>query len=250
MYVMKLEILKNLGLSEKSAKVYLAALGLGTAAIQEIAKKAEVKQPTAYLQVEELLKEGLLEKIPSGKKDYFKATDPTVLEKRAEQQLKEVKSLVPELQLLQSEIQGRPRVSIMEGRKAIEQVYQEVCQANSIRFWSDLRAVEEHFLGMFHKIGEAVEQNEIRTREIIADTPEAKKSSRRYAVIAGKTYSSRVASKPGIQNDNAIYGDTVALFRIHQNNLFVILIEEPTIASTMKAMFDMAWESAEPFIGR
>ncbi len=247
---MKLEILQNLGLSEKSAKVYVAALSLGTAPIQEIARKAGVKRPTAYLHVQDLLERGLIEIYPSGKKEYFKAKDPASLSKLAEHQFKAVQSLVPELENLQREVVGRPKVTILEGRRGIEEVYNEICAANSIRFWSDLRAVEERFLEMFNKIAEAVATNEIATKEIIADTPEAKKSSKRYAITAGKTYSSRVATKSGIQNDSAIYADTVALFRLHQNNLFVILIKEPTIAETMKALFDMAWESATPFVGR
>ncbi len=247
---MRLEVLQNLGLSEKSAKVYVATLSLGTSSIQDIAKKAGVKRPTAYLHVRDLLERGLIEMYPSGKKEYFKAKDPESLAKLAEHQFKAVQSLVPELQNLQHDIVGRPKVTVLEGRRGIEEVYNEICTANSIRFWSDLRAVEEHFADMFKRIAEAVHTNEITTKEIIADTPEAKKSSKRYAITAGKTYSSRIASCPGIQNDNAIYGDTVAMFRIHANNLFVILIKEPTIAATMKAMFDMAWDSAMPLVGR
>lgn len=247
---MKLDSLQNLGLSEKAAKTYLATLSLGTASIRDIAAKAGLKRPTVYLHLAELIAQGLIEKYPAGKKEYFKAADPHILEKRAEAQLADIKRLVPELLSIKNQITGRPQISILEGRTALEQVYREISEANSIRFWSDLSAVEVNFQDMFIKIAESVNHNEIRCREIIADTPEAKTSSRRYAATAGKTYSSRLATKPGIHNDNAIYGDTVAMFRIHQNNLFVILIKEPTIAATMKNIFDMAWESATPFIGR
>lgn len=247
---MQLETLQNLGFSDKAAKIYLATLSLGTASVQDIAQKAELKRPTVYVHLDELLKQGLIERFQSGKKELYKAADPSMLEKRAEHQLKAVKQLVPELLSIQNHITGKPQVSVLEGRRALEEVYRDICQANSIRFWSDLTAVEVHFQEMFIKIAESVNENEIRCREIIADTPEAKKSSKRYAATAGKTYSSRVATKSGIQNDSAIYGDTVAMFRIHQNNLFVILIKEPTIAATMKTIFDMAWESAMPWVGR
>lgn len=247
---MESKAFEYLGLSEKAAKVYLAVLSLGTSSVQQIARKSGLKRPTTYLYVEELLHDGLLEKYPSGKKEFFIAKDPSIIEQRAERQTAEVKSLLSTLRHLQMETPGRPKVTVMEGRKALEEVYREICQANQIRFWSDLRAVEEHFLGMFTKIAESVEKNEIRTREIISDTIEARKSSKRYAVTAGKTYSSRIATKAGIQNDSAIYGDTVALFRLHKNNLFVVLIKEPTVAETMKTLFDMAWESATQFIGK
>ncbi len=248
---MNLSILTSLGLSEKAAKIYLATLSLGVATVQDIALKAEIKRPTAYIHIEELFREGLLEKYPSGKKEFFKAADPIRLEKRAERQLKEVHELVPELHTIQQQMTGRPHVSILEGRKALDLIYRELQEANQIRFWSDLAAVEKNFSDKFIEIAEAVNKNEIRCREIIADTPEAKKSSKHYATIAGKTYSSRLATKPsGIWNDNSIYDDVVAMFRIQGYNLFVIRIEEPVIANTMKTLFDMAWDSGTPFVGR
>lgn len=248
---MELKALQSIGLSEKAAKIYLSTLSLGTASIQDIAKKAEIKRPTAYIYVEELVKDGLLEKYPSGKKETFKAVDPIMLEKRIERQLQEAKNLIPDLQAIQNQMSGRPKISFLEGREALEQIYQEICNANQIRFWSDLRAVEKNFQEMFIKIAEAVNKNETRTREIIADTSEAQKSSKHYASIAGKTYSSRIATKtPGIFNDNAIYDDIVVIFKIQGHNVFAIRIEEKAIADTMKTMFDMAWDSATPFIGR
>lgn len=247
---MKLEALQNLGLAEKSARVYLAALSLGKATVQEVARKAGVKRPTAYLHIADLIQRGLMATYPSGKKELYQARDPVIFETLAEQRLQEIKDFLPDLRNLQNEAGGRPQITIMEGREAIRQIYKEICEANSIRFWSDLKQVEDAFQEMVREIAESINRNEVRTREIITDSAEARKSARRFAATAGKSYTARLAAKAGIQNDNAIYGDTVAMFRIHANNFFVVLIKEPTIAATMKALFDMAWESAVPFIGR
>lgn len=247
---MHTQALQNLGLSEKAVQIYLATLALGTASVQDIAKKSGLKRPTVYVHLEELERHGLISKFPLGKKEYLKASDPKKLEARAESQLSEIRKIIPDLLGMQNTVAGKPQVTVLEGRRALNEVYDEICQANQIRFWSDLKEVESHFAQTFIKIAEAVNTNEIKCREIIDDTKEARASSKRYAVTAGKTYSSRVSTLPGIKNDNAIYGDTVAMFRIHQNNLFVILIKEPTIAETMRTMFDMAWESATPFVGR
>ena len=56
---MNSDLLTNLGLSEKSAQVYVAALSLGTSSVQTLAKKSGLKRPTAYSYIEELLQEGL-----------------------------------------------------------------------------------------------------------------------------------------------------------------------------------------------
>lgn len=248
---MNLETLTRLGLSEKAAKVYLAALSLGTASVQDLAHQAGIKRPTAYLQIEDLLREGLLKKFPSGKKEFYQAAEPDVLKKRAESQLAAVNVLLPELSLIHSKVQGRPKISILEGRKALEQVYKDIVHANSIRFWSDLGAVEENFRDIFIEIAGSINQNQIRCRELLRDNPATRKSSKQFASLAGKTYSSRLTGAEfPMYNDNVVYDDIVILFSIYRYNLFAVEIREANIAATMKSLFDLAWQSAEPFIGR
>jgi len=242
------ETLAELGLNQKAAKIYLAALSLGTASVQQLAEKAGLKRPTAYLHISELMADGLLEKVPLGKKDYFHATNPNLLETKAEQRLKKVRAALPELLSLQDTSKGRPGVRILVGKKGMEQVYEEIATANTIRFWTDLSVFEHTFRNMFTLLSETIQKNQIRTREIIADNPDARRSSKRYALSAGKFYSSRTATKAGIQNDSAIYNDVLALFRIHEFNLYVVRIEDASIVATMKSLFDMAWDSAKPFI--
>ncbi len=240
--------LTTLGFDEKAAKIYLAALSLGTASVQTLAQKADLKRPTAYIHIQQLMKDGLLEKVPLGKKEYYYPANPELLELRAQEQLQAVQAAMPELRAIQNAEQGRPGVRVLVGKKGMEQIYDEISQANNIRFWTNLATFEHIFHNTFTHLSETIEQNQIRTREIIADTPETRRSSKRYALTAGKHYSSRLATKEGIENDSAIYGNVMALFRIHENNLFVVRIEDVSIVGTMKAMFDMAWQAAKPFI--
>src|SRR3989344_3084998 len=72
--------LKNIGLGDKAAKVYLAMLELGPASVLEIAAKASVNRPTTYLQIEELKKKGLVSTQKKGKKDLYIAESPDQLE--------------------------------------------------------------------------------------------------------------------------------------------------------------------------
>ena len=78
-----LEELKKIGLSENETRVYLALLELGGSTAQEISKKAGVKRATTYVQLEALMKFGLVtsfEKAPERKngaqKTFFRAEDP------------------------------------------------------------------------------------------------------------------------------------------------------------------------------
>ena len=242
------EHLLRLGLSPLSAKVYLACLSLGNTSVMQIAEKAGLKRPTVYLHVNELLTEGLLEKIPLGKKDYFRAVNPEVLLERAEAAAASVSSVLPELKALQSEIKGAPSVRVLTGKAGMRSVYNEIAQASSIRFWTNLSTFEKVFSDTFDELSTTIVTNQVRTKEIIADTSEARRSSKRYAAVAGKYYSSRLATIEGIGDDSAVFGDMVALFRLEQYNFYVIRIQDAAIARSTKALFDMAWNSAKPFI--
>lgn len=247
---MDLQILKSAGLEEKEAQIYLATLNLGVSSVQKIAEKANIKRPTAYLYIQELLKKGLLQKVPLGKKEYYTAADPELLEKRFIHNFAAFQSAMPELKNLYKGFEGKLKIRVLEGEKAMEEVYNSICKANKISFIADLISFEKVFQKSFQKISLSIRENEIPTREIIPNTEEAKMSSRRYAATAGRFYSSRIATNGPIYNDMAIYNNTLALFRINEFNLFVILIEEPTIVTTISTIFDLAWLSATPFIGR
>ena len=57
---MLLSTLKQIGLSEKQAGIYLAALELGETTVKEIAKKAEIKRTTIYDLLDEMIESGLI----------------------------------------------------------------------------------------------------------------------------------------------------------------------------------------------
>lgn len=245
---MKTNILTSLGINEKAAKMYLTALSLGTASLQKIAQKANIKRPTAYLHVEELLRDGLFETIPLGKKVYYRASDPKLLEKRAKENFTIIQNELPTLELLHGRTSGKPSVKILEGEKGMNDIYEEIHHANSIRFFADLQVCQNLFFYIFKTMAEMIGKNQIHTREIISNNAASKKSSKYFSTIADKYYSSRIAPQGLIYNDSAIYGNVVAFFRLHEYNLFVIRIEDATIAQSMKTLFDLAWESAIPFI--
>jgi len=237
------------GLDEKSAQIYLASLSSGVSSVQQLAEKTGLKRPTVYMYIQQMLKEGFLEKVPIGKKDYYQAIDPEVVKQKVDEAHAQMQTIFPELLQMQNKTAGKPGVKVLVGKKGMEQIYKEIAQADSIRFWTDLSQFESTFKNSFNYLSETIKTKQIRTKEIIADNPKSKASSKRYAANAGKFYSSRIATKEGITNDSAIYGNVVALFRIHDFNLFVVRIEDLTIATSMKALFEMAWQSATPFIG-
>ncbi|KKU26539.1 MAG: Transcriptional regulator, TrmB [Candidatus Magasanikbacteria bacterium GW2011_GWA2_46_17] len=241
-----IDTLKLFGIKEKPAQVYTALLTLGSSSVMDVAKKASLKRPMVYIYLEELLSDGFVQKITIGKKEYYQAVSPKFLETKLEQNLLQLKKEMPELELLHEQGQGRPKITIFEGEKGLNLVYEEISKTRELMFWSDLFAVEKLFPNIYRKINQATAEKKIYTREIIADTADARASARRWAATAGEHYDSRLATGP-IYNDSVIYDNVVAMFRLQQQNLFVVRIEDPTIAITMKTIYEMAWLAAKPY---
>jgi len=138
-YKIMLSQLKNLGLAEKEAKVYLSALELGTASVQNIARSAGVNRATTYVMIESLIKKGLISSFEQGKKRYFAATHPsqllrTVREnqialKQAEENLE--KELLPELLSIHNIAGDQPKVRFFEGKEGLKAMCSNLLRTKS-----------------------------------------------------------------------------------------------------------------------
>ncbi len=124
--------LKNIGLSDKEARVYLAMLELGPATILEISAKASINRPTTYVEIESLKKMGLVSTQTKGKRQLFMAESPTQLgfiidrEKKTVEQKKEVLSKVlPELTTLFNLAEEKPLVRFFEGKEGLIRMQDE-----------------------------------------------------------------------------------------------------------------------------
>src|SRR3989338_1581352 len=92
--------LQQIGLKEKEAAVYLALLSLESSTAYQIAQHCDVKKPTVYVILEELLQKGLVLKIPHAKKALYAARDIGEFLEKQKRKLRAVEAIVPQLQAL------------------------------------------------------------------------------------------------------------------------------------------------------
>lgn len=97
---MDIEKIITIGLTKKEASLYLATLQEGVSSITDLAKKAKLKRPTAYLIVEDLLQKNLIVPVQVGKITHYKAGDPIYLAKDIESKRLIIAKLLPELNYL------------------------------------------------------------------------------------------------------------------------------------------------------
>ena len=85
-----IDVLIKLGLSDKEAKVYLAALELGGDTAQNIAKKSGVNRATTYVIAEKLMGLGLLSRTDKAKKTLFIPESPHELHNLLDEQKRDI----------------------------------------------------------------------------------------------------------------------------------------------------------------
>ncbi|MDQ5931887.1 MAG: HTH-type transcriptional regulator, sugar sensing transcriptional regulator [Patescibacteria group bacterium] len=126
-------LLKKLGFTEGEAAVYLAALELGGATVQDIAKKANVSRVTTYASIEKLHESGLISSLSKGmsKRVLYRAESPKRLidavAKRVaamEETLATMKEHSDELDLLEGG--EKPVVKYFEGPEALNAIQSDI----------------------------------------------------------------------------------------------------------------------------
>ena len=117
--------LKDLGLSDKEASVYLILLQVDSMTVLEMSKKTKINRTTIYPVIESLEKKGLVSGVVNKKNEYM-AESPERLETYVDRQkilleenANKLKDIIPQLKSIQREMGERPLIQYYEGMEGI-----------------------------------------------------------------------------------------------------------------------------------
>lgn len=242
--------LQEIGLNEKESEVYLASLELGQSTVQDIAKKAGVNRATAYFVIEALMKMGLMSSFHKGKKQFFLAADPDRLVEILEQEktaietrAKGLKKLLPQLQSINNKQKDRPVVKYYEGKEGLMSVTEEflkdakdkVYMIYSVDGVNSILSKEEKESLRKKRIDKKIKTEAIYTYKegSLENTPDGERRKIPH-------------DKFPINCDIAIYNNKVRIASL-EKNLVGIIIEDESIAKSLKSLFKLSWEAAEKY---
>lgn len=243
--------LYNLGLSEKEARVYLTALEIGSSSVQEIALKAGVNRATTYVQIESLIRRGLISSVIRGKKRYFNAENPRYLLKlldaqkwELDERKSEFEENLPELEAMFNFKQEKPKVKYFEGLEGLKAIQQDlfITESKEIKEVTDLDRAYQVFPPhpKDHRNKRKNKYKNIPAKVIY--------SSNEGAILPKKEYlrDRYFIAKGRIKflSDIVIYGDNKVAFlnTIKRNG---VIIENKEIHNTINSLFDLALEGIE-----
>jgi HTH-type transcriptional regulator, sugar sensing transcriptional regulator len=245
-----LKELQDMGLSEKEAKVYLASLEVGRATADQLAKQAKIVRSTTYVQIESLMKKGLMSTYEEGKKTYFAPESPEYLKrifelkkKELEAKEAELKDFLPEL-LQKFEGAGeRPVVRFFDGKEGIASLREEALSTK------DKQLIVLSSNDALNKVFSDAERTAYSQRRSAKDITTKLLYTRESGKISDEPqpHTERGFLKPdqlNLATDILIFDDKVGIMTL-KGKLLGVLIQSKEVRDSMAAIFNLLWSQAE-----
>jgi sugar-specific transcriptional regulator TrmB len=239
-----LSVLKNIGLSDKAAKVYLASLELGEATVQELAEKAGLKRTTVYYTIEELVAAGALIETERRRKTLYIAEPPARLLKIVEERMKEFENYVPILESQKSAAPSRPRVYFLYGASGFKQAWEKIFDSGEKEYCIITQG--ENFLDFVKEkyITDAIIRKKkklgIRSRQLICDSPYARDI---LAKDPQENRTSKILPPRSQFPFTQIICGSLAIFISPRFENMLFIVENASFARTQRVLFDLVWNS-------
>jgi HTH-type transcriptional regulator, sugar sensing transcriptional regulator len=235
-----LETLKKIGLEDKKAKIYLAALELGETTIVEISRKTSIKRTTAYENINDMVDLGYIRVTTKGKRRHYVAIDPHDLKELIRKKESLIDQILPDLISINNVSDVKPKVWFYHGKAGILEAYEDILNYPNIEVvgWAsgevlkmfNWKEVERYVAKRQRK---KILETLIMTgdKEAQAFIESASHQLRKLKVIDAEEYPFKIEIN--------IYANRVALFSV-RDKMAVIMESEP-ISSAMRMIFKMCW---------
>lgn len=251
------DYLVDSGFLPKEAEIYLALLASGTSSVSHIAVKAGVNRTTAYDLLEKLQSKGLVGESDNKKIKQYTALSPDAIQSYVssqtdawQQKLAQTNTIIGSLIKLQKSSPLTPVLTTLEGKQGIKEILQDQLRKDisTIDIISDMGDEIEAILGGFMKgFAKVKTLKKIKTRLIIPQ--QGKEFENKYyspRAIAELFEIRYLAETFSPDSEISIYGDTVSIFSLREEEPIGVLMESKVMASAHRALFEELWQKAKP----
>jgi sugar-specific transcriptional regulator TrmB len=248
---MNTKILIDLGLTEDETSIYSTLLEGGSMPARMISLKADVGRQLTYKVLDDLIKKDLVIKKEHAKITLFAPNHPRKLESFFENKKNKIdlmqKELEENLGPMISKYNlfiGKPNVQFFEGKEGIKKVaLDSLTSQTDICSFIDTEVVMEiypelnkEYVGK--RLNNSVKKKIISTDSLIV---------REVAKTDDKNFTEQRIVKQKIHFSTVvmIYDNKVSFITLDPKRNIGVIIEDPDIYKTNKAIFDYIWETAE-----
>lgn len=237
-----INILKEFGLTDNEAKVYLAGLELGQATVQGLGKKSGVKRTTVYTTIEGLKQKGLVSQTKKGKKTFFTAEAPENLVRLSEKRYQQLKEVLPELKSIYNVSETKPKLRFYEGREGYISVYENILKDKPKELLAIVSYDDfcQHLDAKYEEdwIKQRVKKK-IKLRWLDFETPNTRTMQKQ-----GKKALREIRFLPkefAFTSSMFIYDNKVVIMSGKQKEFMAVVIENTEFYQMFKQLFEMLW---------
>lgn len=237
------QALKEYGLGDGEAALYLACLKLGEAGMSELARESQLKRTSAYVIFQALQKKGLMGNFKMRGRQKFVATAPEILLEKAIKQLDDLKNILPELNSFTKKPDGKPQITYYEGKEgylvasedslrqpnqtihhigSISEIHKVIGEDWDVNYYIPTRLKKHiHFKALYFK----------------SQMPKSFLASNHAELLREVKY---LPEQSLYQTSKLIYGNKMAIFSSHKE-LMTVIIESTAIVESEKKNFEIIW---------
>lgn len=242
---MDTEKLKQIGLTEKESKIYLALLELGDALVSEIAEKTKINRSLLYSILSNLSKKGLVAYILKNNTRYYRAVEPQKILNFIEEKEKALRSILPELIALHKPKKEKPIVEILEGKEGLKTILNDVLRQRKEWFAYDVPGKGPEILGFTVEAFERDRQKaKIPLNVICVNTESGLKRGKQFSRMkyTKVKYMPKSYESPA---SNWLYGNRIVIIFWYKEFPFAIRIIDKNLAEAYKNHFRALWKIAK-----
>lgn len=259
-----LETLKNLGMEESEAKIYLALIELGPSAVTEITNKAKITRTLGYHVLEKLSWSGLVNKVSTGsKKIIYSAEHPRALLQYTknkcsqwEKNIKKIEEILPELVSLYKTGE-KPTIKFKQGQQGVIDIYYESLESKTdfLCVWDIDAWLNSEIFEYGNNYFKERNRRKKFARILVLDTSASRTWVKEHKF--NLRYTEYRWAKPelmvGISDFGGelnIYEDKVNIVTLKKPEQFGVIIQSKILANLMRALFELAWRIGEPILAK
>ncbi len=241
-----LGVLKEIGLTEDEANVYLSTLSLGVTSVLKIARATNIKRTTVYGIIDSLKEKGLMRVELKGLKQFYAVENPERLETMLERRKDQFSKMLPEFQALYGLKGGESVIKYYTGLQTMQDIY--FATLKEIKLHEDYLVVtnEEKWRSFDNAFSNSyVEQRAklpIKTRMLFQDSPIAREEKK-----FERNFNHQIKILPAgnpLNIDMLLLPNKLVAFEMTPPYMTVV-IENQSIIALHREMFEIIWKSIE-----
>jgi len=230
-------ILRDLGLSEKEIKVYIALLKLGPSPVSKITEHSEVNRVTVYPTLKNLIEKGFVSKFLMERKNHFKAIEPKQILNLIKEKENKIKDIVPILEQISKKIKTSTSIELFRGSKGISSFIEKIYSSGEKEMFAygnfDVAARVIEYQSLYAR--KLRLRKKIKLNIIVNPLKEYPYEDPRYKKITTLKFNKKLKNL----NVYIIFGKKIVGILELTQELIAIIIENEEIAKYHKFVYDL-----------